>query len=289
MLVDMPPFLQNSDVAQFEAAFTAENLLALSGLGNTGARAASSLTGDSQDTVRFWFRIAGGINLTVYGVLSSMLDLVIPPDFPTQGPINFETLNAELPESIQNLNKSVNADWNEQNGSIPWWNPLNWLSAGVIGCGLLSQLFSTPWLILSDAEVSCSSASGFYSWLWIYQFSPLVIDSIGMLLTGLPTRVAGTVGSVLYSLIGAGQLALVVTLMEHFDNVSEDFSQADLTQMIGETIPESLKFCRVPSVIVATNTVSFWTLWAADVLFDGAAGLISFRGAFDAGASSAKA
>ncbi|MFX1765670.1 hypothetical protein PWP93_24365 [Paraburkholderia sp. A1RI-2L] len=238
------PFPDQASVDSFKASFSAQSMLANSGLAPTSATGkavsvkatreqATPAAESTPNAAQELMGIASVVSMATYAFISAALDVR-----PTTGT-----------GAVDPLTKT--------------------LTKFALGGEIVAQAAACPW-IFSSGGPDCATAEGAGKWMYIYTSLGVVLDSAFTIYDeAFPENNDTIWGIVLASLYGVGHA--VVTGVT-FTKMS-GYSQAGNIVML---IPEIGKLLKLPAVETATSGISLVVIAAADALCLTSAGILGF-------------
>ncbi|RXV68592.1 hypothetical protein D1006_25910 [Burkholderia stabilis] len=238
------PFPDQASVDSFKASFSAQTMLANSGLAATSAAGkavsvkaskaqAKPVQDNTPSAAQELLGIASVVSTAAYAFISAGLDVR-----PTTGAGVVDPL-------VKTLTKFA------------------------LGGEIVAQAAACPW-IFSSGGPDCATADGASKWMYIYTTLGVTLDSAFTIYDeAFPENNDTTWGIVLASLYGVGHAVVTgVTFTE-----LSGFSQAGNIVML---IPEIGKLLKLPAVETATSGISLVVIAAADALCITSAGVLGF-------------
>lgn len=231
------PFPDAASVDAFKAAFSATSMFAATGLGGSTTRDKTALvaatgeawTGLVPTTMATLLNIAGTVGTFVYACLTGLLDAF--PPAPNTTPPSIVTRGAYLAE-------------------------------------IIGQFCSFPWFY-SSAKPDCSTSDGRGCWVWLYQCTGILMDTVFIYKEGSMPENWEDRGVYLGTIYGVGHLALAIA-------ASAGQSGTPIAAAILPTIPELAKPLRLTKIAAATEDISLIVLGAADGIFGLSSAITAF-------------
>jgi hypothetical protein len=243
------PFPDDASVEAFEKSFTAQTLLANSGLGATQAVAVtrkSLRATEARPAGQTLLAIGGFLSFAGYGLCSAALDVQ-----PMTG-------THVVDPFVKTMTKVT------------------------LGLELVAQALACPW-IYGTTPPNCSDSDGAGAVLWIYECLGVVLDAgFAIYEEAFPENNDTYWGIGIAELYGVGH-AITTGV------VGSKLTRLGLASKLVLLIPECCKFLRLPQITAPTEGSSLVVLAAADGLCIPASGLLSFADFFGSGAKEAPA
>lgn len=231
------PFPDAASLASFKAAFSAQTMLAATGLAGDKSRAATPRAAAGADgwsglvgpTMATFLNVGSAVSGVFYAGLTCVLDAV--PPAPGVKPSSFMTRAAYLAEVI-------------------------------------NQFCAFPWFYSAAAPV-CNTSEGRSCWVWIYGCGGILMDTVFIYKEDSMPENWEDRGVYLGTLYGVGHLALAIS-------ASAGESGAPVAAAILPTIPELAKPLRLAGIARATKGTSLVVLGVTDAVFGVASALTGF-------------
>ncbi|HEX8113732.1 MAG TPA: hypothetical protein VF516_38635 [Kofleriaceae bacterium] len=231
------PFPDDASVAAFEASFTAQTMLANSGLGTHQttalARSAAPAVGDPKPAWQVLLSAAGFLSFAGYGLLSAAMDVK-----PMTGGHVVDPL-------VKTLTKIA------------------------LALEIIAQAVACPWIYGASAP-NCTDAEGAGGVFWIYETVGVALDAgFTWYDSAFPENNDTYWGIGIAELYGVGHAIVTGVLGSKLSGVG-------LASKIVLLIPECCKFLRLPQIETASEGWSLIGIAALDGLCIPASGLLSF-------------
>ena len=176
VIYNAAPFPDDASLTAFKGAFSAQTMLAATGLGATKARAETALaagtwTGLLPPVMATLLNVAGAVSTFVYACLSGLLD-AFPP--------------------------------------APGTKPPSVVTRAAYVAELIGQFCSFPWFYSSAAPV-CNTTDGRSCWVWLYQCAGIAMDTVFIYKEDTMPENWEDRGVYLGTIYGVGHLALAIS------------------------------------------------------------------------------